>query len=778
MPIITRNNSSQRSSLQPTDETNLSYNNVNESKDKSSSSYEVRPDNLTYKEILDLSPEVGRIVYDSTNETERYWDGGSWQSMSGTSSSSVGQRAANYSSLTDGNTVGELAYCNQSQGTQWLPSTLGGTYYPQGWYIWDGSVWTSDRNSIVNQLQLNVDGLGGKANINHTHIKADITDFNDGDYATQNQGGLAETALQPNDNISDLNNDEGFITEQITDAEITALGYVKTDTQLTDAEIAAFGYVKTDTQLTDQEIADFGYIKEGGLTDEEIGDLGYIKESDALPLAKGASLGLKQELLASAGQPALTVLAVGATTSGKVQGCSLGDGNVIEVFASGSDFNSNTVLYREFMSAGEPICFTGLSAGAIITSTQGFYGVGEQVQGGNESPMPLMSLGLAFTTTFVYCFRNSNNFVGTGNSTGQIIICNGALPSTVTLTRNGNTVSGQEPRELAPFELCYFYSNANGEYLIEATSPVMACVQAYMGSGAPVEVGDPASSSQRFYDARLIMPLTNDGITWPRSGYVSAPYDNTTSRYYVRDGVKGDFPTVSPNFPVDFDAGSSTGASDQDYEPRGATRLRVNGLATAYSGADSAGLEATPMMPVSGMSQVVAQPFFIDDLGDGGNSGVAIASPYSGTAKVYEWDTTTNSSVLVYTVPLERGTTGQGITPTLTEDQFYPCSGLVANEGLLSEDTSVIELNGDLKAGYVVADVPITVICQNASPTFVPEIRSQNGTTTTSIINDDDETLMLGWTPPNIKAEITTDTSGFTRKRTVDGSGVETWTLT
>ena len=119
---------------------------------------------------------------------------------------------------------------------------------------------------------------------------------------------------------------------------------------------------------------------------------------------------------------------------------------------------------------------------------------------------------------------------------------------------------------------------------------------------------------------------------------MSAPYDNTTSKYYVRDGATGDFPPVSPGVPVDFDAASGTGASDQDYEPNGCTRLRVNGLAVAYSGADSAGLEASPMIPVSALSQVVAQPFFIQDNGDGGNSGVAIGSPYEGTAKYYAWN--------------------------------------------------------------------------------------------------------------------------------------------
>lgn len=501
-------------------------------------------------------------------------------------------------------------------------------------------------------------------------------------------------------------------------------------------------------------------------------------DANALAFAKGAGLNVEQGLLAADGQPAKTVLAVAATNTGKVQGCSLGAGNVIEVYENGSEYSAGNVLYREFMGKGEPICFTGLSAGAIITSTQGFYGMSEQVQGSHESPMPLMSLGLSFTSTFVYAFRNSNEFRGaSGNNTGQVIICNGPLPSIVSFVKpNGDSVSGQQPKELAPFELCYFYTNANGEYVINSTSPVMAAIQANMGKNAPANPGDPEDTNQRFYDARLIMPLTNDGMTWPRSGYVSAPYDNTTSRYYVRDGVAGDFPVLNPGVPVDFDG--ATGATDSDYEPRGCTRLMANGLVSAYSGADSAGLEASAMIPVAAMSQVVAQPFFIEDSGDGGSSGVSIGSTSVGTAKVYEWDTVTGKAVLKYTVPLNRGTLGQGIAPTTPEDQLIPTAGQVANEPQIADDTSVIQLEGQLNPGYVEADVPITVVAQNAVPSLTPDIRSQNGTTTTGIISDDDETLMLGWTPAVIKVEITTDTGGFTRKRIIDNSGTVTYELT
>jgi len=482
--------------------------------------------------------------------------------------------------------------------------------------------------------------------------------------------------------------------------------------------------------------------------------------------AQGSTLGLQQGLLASQGQPALTVLAVGFTTSGRVQGCSLGDGNVIEVYASGADFTAGTVLYREFMGLGEPICFTGLTNGAIITSTQGFYGFSEQVDGNDESPMPLLSYGLSFTSTFFYAFRNSQSYLpgATGGNQGWVHVVNGPLSSTIKLMNgSGVTVQGQENINLAPWEYRRLYTSGNQEYILEGTNPIMACHAANMD----------LSPHGRFYDSRLIMPLTNDGITWPRSGFVSAPYDSTVVDWYTRDNAQGSLNSgngVSPGSPIDFDAAApvGTGANDTDYEPNGATRVLAVGLISAYSGADSAGLEASPLMPTSAMSQVVAQPLFIADTGDGGDSGVAIASPYVGTAKVYEWNTTTSSLDLAYTVPLNRN----GVTVSSKEDQKHPSAGLVANES----STGSVTLNGQLDAGVVIADVPITVVVQNGTPTLNPTIRSQNGTTTTGIVTQDDETLSLGWTPATLKAEITEGSDGILYKRVING-GTETWVV-
>ena len=494
-----------------------------------------------------------------------------------------------------------------------------------------------------------------------------------------------------------------------------------------------------------------------------------IDADTAGAVAAGSTLGLEQGLLAAAGQPARTVLAVGFVTgSGKVQGVSLGAGNVIEVYANGADFNAGTVLYREFMNFGEPICFTGLAIGTIITSTQGFYGFCEGVDGSNESPMPLLSYGLSFKSTFIYAFRDSNEFGQAANDRGFVYVVNGPLANEVELAfGDGTVVQGQTGIALTPWQATVLETDGNEEYIVNATNPIMACVVAGQSDA------DGVTGTNSFRDARLAMPLTNDGITWPRSGFVSAPYDNTVVDWWTRDNTQGSLNSglgVSPGSPIDFDAAApvGTGAGDVDYLPDGATRVRAVGLISAYSGADGQGGEATPLMPTSAMAQVVAQPLTIQDSGDGSASGVAIASPYEGTARVYQYNTGTNVLDLAYTVPLTRN----GVTVAAPDDQNHPAAGLVSN----NTGSGVVTLVGQLNPGVVIADVPITVVVQNNSATLVPTIRSQGDTTTTGIISQQDETLSLGWTPPTLKAEITEGTDGILYKRVITG-GTETWAV-
>ncbi len=226
---------------------------------------------------------------------------------------------------------------------------------------------------------------------------------------------------------------------------------------------------------------------------------------------------------------------------------------------------------------------------------------------------------------------------------------------------------------------------------------------------------------------------------------------------------------ISPGSPQGIDAAVTGGTanSQQNYNPAGLTRFRAVGLVSAFSGADGAGGDASPACPVSAMSQVVAQPFFVDDSGAGDQSSVTIASPYVGTAKIYEWNSGTSSLDLAYTVPLSRS----GVTVTTQDDQLHPAGGQVSNT---TGNTNVVALAGDLNPGVIVADVPIMVVMQS-NITDAISIRSQNGTTATLIDQQDDETLMFGITPESIAAEIREDADGILRRRAIDNTGAETW---
>ena len=504
----------------------------------------------------------------------------------------------------------------------------------------------------------------------------------------------------------------------------------------------------------------------GSVTVEEI-----LALADVGSVASGSTLGLQQSILANAGQTALTVLVAGPATNGKLQGSSLGDGNVVEVYADGAAFNSGTVLYREFMSLGEVICFTGITAGAVVVATQGFYGFTE-VEGtsatvaANQGVMPLMSFGLSFKSTFLYAFRGST---GATNDRGIITVANGPIANVIKLTDGAGVVAhGQENIELDPWELVFLDTDGNKEYILSGTEKMMACIMSECGG--VVGSGLTGFQNGRAWDCRIVPPVSSDIIGAPRSGFISAPYDNTPVKWFDQQGDSGDLPLVSSGSPVDIDAASGTGNSQGDHNPAGYTRFRATGLVSAYSGADGQGGDAVAFFDVKAMSQVVAQAMPISDSGNADESSVTICSPYSGTAKIYEWNTTTSSLDLAYTVPLTRNS---GISILSKEDQLHPCAGQVSNT---TGNTNTIPLVGNLLPGVIIADVPIGVVIQNQSSANQITLRSQNGTTATAIQSLEDETATFGWTPDTLKAEITEGVDGILYKRVIN-AGVESWVV-
>lgn len=104
-------------------------------------------------------------------------------------------------------------------------STADGIEFVQDQSGSDGTNWGEITGLIGNQTDL-TSALNSKAMVMHTHSKssitdfahthsmADISDFTGAQFATSAQGVLADTALQPGDNITQLNNNAGYINTE------------------------------------------------------------------------------------------------------------------------------------------------------------------------------------------------------------------------------------------------------------------------------------------------------------------------------------------------------------------------------------------------------------------------------------------------------------------------------------------------------------------------------------------------------------------------------------
>tara|TARA_R110002050_G_scaffold58647_1_gene131498 strand:+ start:17362 stop:18555 length:1194 start_codon:yes stop_codon:yes gene_type:complete len=233
----------------------------------------------------------------------------------------ISQQQDTYGDLVAGTTIGHLAYVLNSQGTVWLPGTLGGSYYPKGFYIWTGSAWVSDRNAIASEFEgltsdiqsriqeapidgndyLRKDGaweqvISGVDGESAYEIAVDEGFVGNetqwllslkGDQGIQGIQGIEGPAgsdgadstvagpqgiqgiqgIQGDTGSRGIQGEAGDPATQLTDADITALGYIKTDndTQLSDADITALGYVKT----SGKDIS-FFQVQDDGVTGQTV----------------------------------------------------------------------------------------------------------------------------------------------------------------------------------------------------------------------------------------------------------------------------------------------------------------------------------------------------------------------------------------------------------------------------------------------------------------------------------------------------------------------------
>lgn len=122
----------------------------------------------------------------------------------------------------------------------------------------DASEFTLDLSALLDDTNL-VTSVAGKSGV-VTLEKADITDFSDSDYATALQGELADTSLQPNDNVSSLVNDAGYLTSETADV-LTSLSLASNTLTYTD-EAGAATDIDLSAYLDDTDT----YVTSGALT--------------------------------------------------------------------------------------------------------------------------------------------------------------------------------------------------------------------------------------------------------------------------------------------------------------------------------------------------------------------------------------------------------------------------------------------------------------------------------------------------------------------------------
>jgi len=99
---------------------------------------------------------------DGDNLTGLYYsDGTSWSASEAVAQTTV---VANYSALPDPTTVPDKFYwVSNSQGTAWLPGSLGGTYYNSGLYYSNGVTWEFLNTPIqVTQSEVDAAVIGDK----------------------------------------------------------------------------------------------------------------------------------------------------------------------------------------------------------------------------------------------------------------------------------------------------------------------------------------------------------------------------------------------------------------------------------------------------------------------------------------------------------------------------------------------------------------------------------------------------------------------------------------
>lgn len=359
-----------------------------------------------------------------------------------------------------------------------------------------------------------------------------------------------------------------------------------------------------------------------------------------------------------------------------------------------------------------------LPAGTVFSSDHGIAGASDPF------PMPFGVSVLSDTYFRFFAFRL--NVVVYATSAGR--------DSSVTLLSGDETTVIDGPKFIPAYGSTTLECNANTEFVIVSTTGIFCGTGTYNTNAANPNI-----------DVRLIPPLRTELITHNRNNRVTAQFADTEVTWY-RQNMDQDSVTVQGGTPFQIGTGARAG-TDPNFDPQGWIILRSNKPISSFTGADRIGSNATPAWPIEFLAQLFPIFSTVDGTSaDFARSGINIASPYEGTARIYD-----ESRNLVHSFDYVRGTS----PPVTLDDQLFPAAG---------QSNPSTDGYAQLEGGWIETTTPSFVVINfNNSSVFT----SDNG----------DETTIPGTTPDRIKAVIRRDPDGFLRRRDLDATGNETWTI-
>lgn len=377
---------------------------------------------------------------------------------------------------------------------------------------------------------------------------------------------------------------------------------------------------------------------------------------------------------------------------------SCGSNNIV----SKKEPTDGSFSFVQALDKGEKINLT-LPAGTVLRSSKGIYGFSGPL------PTPLGPQSFALTQCQFYV-----------SSSATLNVVSMGTEISVSLFSGDQSTLLSGPTVIAAYQTGSFSCPSVGEYFVSSSGPIVACV------------------NEGNSNIRPLSPMSTELLTMNTGCLVSALSATTNVTWYRRNGITGSI-TVSPGTAVDLGAGNNN-----TLAPNGWVRVVADKPISTFNSTDSIGTQSLSGFPTSQMAQLFCNPSFIDTTTSYGQTGVAIASPYEGTATVY-----TSAGVVLDTFTYVRS-----VAVTTAADQQFPAGGRwrpIDVDGTTTWD-----------GGWISTSTP--AVC----------IMNSSGDTTWSSAGQ--EIMIVGSTPEEIKADIK-KVDGIWRCRTIDVSGGVTWNI-